>query len=72
MFLEIRALFIFYELIEYKESAMDLASHAPASAELITKLSKRPQCLLPEEKVNSFWSATLLGGAGDNWLRPLG
>lgn len=30
-FLEIRAPFIFYGLTEYKESAMDLASHAPAS-----------------------------------------
>lgn len=72
MFLEIRALFIFYELTDYKESAMDLASHAPASAELITKLPKRPQYLLPEETVNSFWSTTLLGGARDIWLRPLG
>jgi hypothetical protein len=72
MFLEIRALFIFYELTEYKESTMDLASHALASTELITKLPKRPQYLLPEEKVDSFWSGTLLRGAGDICLRPLG
>lgn len=71
-FLEIRAPLIFYELTEYKESTVDLASHAPASTELITRLPKRPQCLLPEQKVSSFWSAILLRGAGNIWLRPLG
>lgn len=53
------------------EKATDLASHAPAAAELITGLLKRHPHLSPEQKESTCWSSTLLQGAGDIWLRPL-